>query len=902
MARVVHRVIRGLIALLRRNREEHELDEELHAYLDTAVERHMRAGLSREAATRAARVELGSATALKDHVRDAGWESRLESVWQDLRYAVRILRRSPGFTTVAVCSLAVGIGATTAIFTAVNALLLRPLPVDRPEQLVEVQGVRALVSFAMYRDLRSHQQVFTDMAVTARDSPKRLTTTEGTQTVRVDNVNVSVATGTYFSLLGLRPAAGRFFTPDDDRGTDSSESAGSVIVLSHAFWQRQFDSDPAIVGQTVLVDRSPCLVIGIAPRGFDGERAGSKPDAWVPLVPFTPANELEGRQGTFGSRIARLKPGVTREQAQISMTALFQQLLATEGIIKDDIDSRGIRLTSAEAGVETFVGVTYLRPLGIVMAVALLVLLIACANVANLLIARGARRQSELGIRLAIGCARGRLIRQLLTESLVLSALGAAAGVGVAYWGTTVLLQMLSLGEYPVTLDLAPDTRVLLFLVGLVVVTGIGFGMAPALMGSRLDPGASFAIRSRGIVSRRRFSHALVAIQVAVSLLLLVGAGLFISSLRNLYATDRGFTPDHVVLFDLQHNPRRTDPESLTRVAEDIHARVAGLAGVESASVSWIQLFSGRDQRMRLEIPGFTPPAATRGAGFISNEGIVRARFNPVSAGYFDTVGMTVLEGRGLESRDDATAPLVAVVNESMARAYFNGGALGRTFSTSEPTLDGRPLEIIGIVRDAKYNSIREPGRPMFYVPLSQMPRAVRSIEVRTQQPVGPLVASIRQALGDSIPDVMIRRVVTLSDQVTASLSAERLIMRLFGFFGAAALLLACIGLYGVLAYSVAQRTAEIGVRLALGATRRAIMRLVLGETAAMVITGVALGLVLALGATRLLARFLYGVTPTDLPSFAAAVTLLVATASVAAWLPSWRATRVDPTTALRDA
>ena len=901
MPRLVSRVIGGIRALFYRDRLEHDLDDELRAYLDAAVERHMQAGLSRDAAGRAARIELGSATAVKDHVRDAGWESGLESVWQDLRYAVRMLHRSIGFTAVAVCSLAVGIGATTAIFTLLNAILLRPLPVDHPEQLVEVQGQRALVSFAMYRDLRSHQQVFTDMAVTARDSPKRLTTTEGPRLVRVDNVNVSPATGSYFALLGLRPAAGRFFTPDDDRGTDSSESAGSVVVLSHAFWQRQFGGNPDIVGRTVLLDRSPCLVIGVAPPGFAGERVGSAPDAWVPLVPFTPANELEGREGTFGSRIARLKPGVTREQAEVSMTALFQQLLAAEGIVKDGIDTRGIRLRSAEAGVETFVGVTYLRPLGIVMVVALLVLLIACANVANLLIARGARRQSELGIRLAIGCGRGRLIRQLLTESLVLSTLGAIAGVGVASWGTTALVQMVSLREYPIAVALAPDTHVLLFLVGLVVATGIGFGMAPALMGSRFDPGASFATRSRGIVSRRRLSHALVTIQVAVSLLLLVGAGLFVSSLRNLYATDRGFMPDHVILVDLQNNPRQTDPESLARLAEDIHARVAGLAGVESASVSWIRLFSGRDQRMRLEIPGFTRPPAARGTGFISNEGVLRARFNPVSAGYFETVGMTVLEGRGLASRDDAAAPLVAVVNESMARAYFNSSALGRTFSTSERTLQGRLIEIVGIVRDAKYNHIRESTMPLFYVPLSQMPRPVRSIEVRTRQPVGPLVASIREALGNSVPDVMIRRVVTLSDQVDESLSAERLIMRLFGFFGAAALLLACIGLYGVLAYSVTQRTAEIGVRLALGATRRAIMRLVLGDTAAMVITGIVLGLVAALGATRLLARYLYGVTPTDGHTFAAAVALLIASASVAAWLPSWRATRVDPTLALRD-
>lgn len=901
MFRAARRVLAGLRALSGRDRVEQELDEELREYFQAAIDRHVAAGMSREAATRAARIEIGSTTAVKQHVREAGWESRLESVWQDVCYGVRMLRHSIGFTAVAVASLAIGIGATTALFTLLNALLLRPLPIDHPEQLVEVRGIRALISFPMYRDLRSHQQVFTDMTVTVRDTPKRLTKTDGNRRVRVDNVNVSLATGSYFSLLGLNPAAGRFFTPDDDRGTNSSESAGSVVVLSYAFWQREFAGREDVIGQTVFLDRSPCVVIGVAPRGFAGEHVGSVPDAWVPLVPFSPPNEIEGRQGTFGSRIARLKPGVTREQAEASMTALFRRLLAAEGFVKDGLDRRAIRLTSAESGVETFVSVTYLRPLGIVMAVALLVLLVACINIANLLIARGARRQNELGIRLAIGCGRGRLIRQLLTESLVLSALGAAAGVALAYWGTTVLVRMVNFAEYPIVLDLAPDGRVVLVLVGLTVATAIGFGIAPALIGSRFDRVASFRIRSREVASRRRISHTLVAIQVAVSLVLLVGAGLFIDSLRNLYATDRGFTQDHVLLVDLQHTPSRTDAESLTRVAEEIHARVAGLPGVESVSVSWIQLFSGRDQRIRVDIPDFTPSAVSRDTGFISQEGIVRARFNPVSAGYFETVGMTMIAGRDFARSDEASAaPLVAVVNESMARAYFNGNALGRTFSTSELSLKGRPIDIIGLVRDAKYNDIKEPMRPMFYMPLAQMPRPVRSIEVRTHQRIGPLFESIRHTLADAVPDVMIRRVVTLTDQVDRSLSAERLIMRLLGFFGAAALLLACIGLYGVLAYSVAQRTAEIGVRLALGATRRAITQLVLVDSAAIVIAGIAVGLVISLAATRLLAGFLYGITPTDARTLAAAIAMLAASAMVAAYLPSRRAARVDPAMTLR--
>jgi predicted permease len=768
----------------------------------------------------------------------------------------------------------------------------------------------------MYRDLREYQQVFTDFAVSVSDQPIRLTIEQTAgDAVRVDNVRVSKATGNYFRLLGISPLAGRFFTPDEDRGTNSSETAGSVIVLSYSFWQRQFGGDPRAIGRTVLVDRSPCRIIGVAPRGFMGERVGSSPDGWVPLVPFTPTNELEGRRGTFGFRFARLKPGVSLAHAQTAMTALFQRLLTAEGIITDDIQSRGILLRSASAGVRTLIGITYLTPLRIVMAVAVLVLLIACANIANLLIARGARRHGEIGVRLAIGCSRGRLNRQLLTESLVLSFIGAIAGVAFAYWGTTLLLQMVNLGGDPVWIDGSPDWRVLLFLLGMAVITGIGFGIAPALRTSRLAP-ASPLVSSAGRGATRtsqRVGHTLVTIQIALSLLLLVGAGLLVGSLQNLNAIERGFASNHVVLVDLQHTPRRTDPASLSRVAEDVQMRVSAIPGVESASVSCVLLFSGRDQRARLEIAGFTPPSSGReSVGFIDENGIPRARFNLVSPDYFRTVGMTLVEGRGIESRDGSAAPHVAVVNESMARAYFASvHAVGRTFVIPTPPAPNEPIEIVGVVRDAKYNSLREAMRPMFYLPLAQSPRswstppsssvALRSLEIRTRQPLGALSSPVRQALADVAPDIMIKRFVALSDQVDQSVSAERLIMRLSSFFGVVALLLACIGLYGVLAYSVTQRTSEIGVRLALGATPRAIMRLVLGNSATMVLTGVALGLLLAVGATRWLASFLYGVTPTDAGTFASAIALLVATASAAALIPSWRATRVDPTVALRD-
>jgi predicted permease len=899
------RVIGGIRALWHRKQVEGELDEELRSYLDIAADQKMAAGMSRPQALRAARLEMGSVEAVKDRVRDVGWESLVETFWQDVRYALRTLRKSPGFTTVAVLSLALGIGANTAVFTFLDALLLRPLPVSRPGELVALrpQPRGSFISFPMYLDLHAGQQVFTDVAATQGERAFRLTIPgAGGQSIELDNVPVGAATGNYFEMLGIRPAVGRFFMPDDDRGPNSSETMGSVIVLSDAFWSRQFGRDPHVLGRTILLDRSPCRVIGVAPHGFTGERVGSAPDAWVPLIPFNIPNNLEGRRGTFTAEIARLKPGVDRDQAQTVMTTLFQRLLTSEGIVQNGITGYGMVLEPAGAGIDSGVRFRYVTPLGIVMAIAMLVLLIACANVANLLIARGAWRQGELGVRLALGCGRGRLIRQLLTESLVLSAIGGASGVVVAYWGTQSLLRLVNAGPVPIRLDLTPDVRVFLFLTAVAVLAGVGFGMLPALRASRLDPSSSLrsARRGAGGVSGQRLSRILVTVQVALSLLLLVSAGLLVESFRNLHGIDWGFHPEQVVVFDLKHNPRTREPSALRGVATDIERRVRALPGVESASVSWILLFSTTDQRTALQIPGYVPPPEESARFSFIGENVVMVRYNPVSPKYFDTVGMTLIEGRGIEEHDRPGAPLVAVINESMARRYFGiAPAVGRTFVTVGPG-GNVPVQVVGVVRDAKYNNLRDDVMPMYYAPIAQLPRELRGLEVRTRQPLPSLAGSVRQAIADVTKDVMIQRVNTLADQVDRSLAADQLMMRLSSFFGVVALLLACVGLYGVLAYQVAQRTPEIGIRLALGATGAGIVQLVLRETAAVVAGGIVIGLALALSTTRLLTSFLFGLTPTDPATLAFATAVLVACATVAAYVPSRRAAGVDPNVALR--
>jgi predicted permease len=890
---------RRIAGLFRTRRRDAWLNDEIQAHLDLLTDEYVRRGMSGDAARAEARREFGGVEHMKDTYRDQRGLPFVDALVQDVRYGARMLRKSPGFTSVAVLSLALGIGANTAVFTFVDAILLRALPVWNPQELVQIKAQRrgdfGLVSFPMYRDLRDRQQVFTDISAGAGEMPFRLTIPDRDgHTAELDNMRVSLVSGNYFAVLGVRPSAGRLITPDDDRNPESSVSAGSVVVLSDGLWDRQFGRDPGVLGRTILIGQSACNVIGVAPRGFFGEVVGASPAVWVPLVPFSSPDDLDNRGGVFTSYVARLKPRVGRERAQAAMTVLFQQLLKAEGRVRDHVEDNTIALAAADAGIDNPLRRTYATPLRIVMAIVALVLLIACANIANLLLARAASRRGEIGVRLAIGCSRARLVGQLLTESVMLSALGALAGVGFAYWGTQTLLGMISFGPVPVRLDLTPDARVLTFLVAVGILTGVAFGLVPALRATRVDLAPSLQGARRGdagVPARQRLSRALVTAQVSLSLLLLIGAGLLIRSLHNLHNVDWGFRPEHVVVFDLAHNPQNRAPAALADVAWRAYERVKQIPGVESASVSGIMLFSPSDIGAGLTIRDYTPVAGER----------VTARYNSVSPGYFETVGMRLIDGRGIEDRDVQNGTPVAVINESLARKYFAGGrAVSRTMQIGRGTNASKPMEIVGVVRDAKYNNLREDAKPMFYVPFAQIPRQVRSVEVRTAESLPAITASVRQALADVSKDLMLRRVLSLSDQVDQSLAAERLIMRLCSFFGALALLLACVGLYGVMAYSVTQRTGEIGIRMALGATEHSILWLVLRETTRVVVVGVMVGVPLAFASTRLVSAFLFGLTATDPQTIALATLVLLTAAGVAAYLPARRAASVDPIVALR--
>src|SRR5882672_1703714 len=566
---------------------EDDLKDEIQAHLDLLAEEHERRGLSSAEARLAARRDFGGVEQMKEAYRDQRGFRWIDSLARDVRYTIRLLRKAPVFTAVAVFSLALGIGANTAVFTLLDALLLRTLPVRDSHELVEVtaqkHGEFAMISFPMYRDLRDLQDVFGGFVATAGETPYRVTIPDSAgSATELDNIPVGLVSGNYFEVLGVPPALGRFFTADDDRNPHSSEALGSVVVLSDVFWERQFGRDPRILERTISIGRSPCRVIGIAPRGFSGEVVGSSPAAWVPIVPFSSDDNLENRRGVFTAYMARLKPGVDRVRAQAAMTVLFQQLLRAEGRIRDHTEDFTIALADGATGLDVPLRRTFARPIRIVMAIVAVVLLIACANVANLLLARGAARQAEFGVRLAIGCSRRQLVAQVLTESVILSALGAFAGAAVAYGGSGALLGLISTGPAPVALDLQFGVRVFAFLAVVAIGSAVAFGLLPALRMTRVDPGPVLKKSLRAGLGgpAQRASRSFVSLQIALSLLLLIGAGLLLRSLQNLHRLDLGFRADSVLVFDLAHTPQQRDPASLSAVGSQVLRRIRQLPNV----------------------------------------------------------------------------------------------------------------------------------------------------------------------------------------------------------------------------------------------------------------------------------------------------------------------------------
>ena len=826
----------------------------------------------------------------------------LDALGQDLRYGTRMLLKAPGFTAVAVLSLAVGIGANTAIFSLIDKVLIRELPVEEPDRLVVVtanrgQGVLTGSNYPDFVDYRDRNEVFDGLVAYTQ---RALTLSEGGQAERIQGLIVS---GNYFSVLRVRPALGRGFLPEEDK----TASTHPVVVIGYGLWQRRFGADPGLVGKTVRLNAYPFTVVGIAPPEFNGTIAGGAPDVYVPIMmmaqiattPFDRSNLLFGprSRSLSGSLqvLGRLKPGVSREQAAAAMTTLGGQIARAHP--NADGSPRVEPQFLIEDGSRGHTNLLRdLRfPLQILMATVGLVLLIACANVANLLLARAGTRQKEIAIRLATGAGRMRLVRQLLTESVLLSTLGGAAGLALAISISGLIVSFTPPNDSAfssLTFDNRLDMRVLGFTVAISVLTGILFGLAPAFAASR--PDLVSALRDEATVFGKNRRHLnlrnlLVVGQVAVSVIVLVGAGLCVRSLRNLYAIDTGFDSTKVLVTSVDVSLSGYSRERGLQFYSELLERVQRLPGVEAVSLA-TQIALG---------DGFG--ATMRGEGYARKPGEdMSCDFNQIGPDYFHMMKIPLLEGREFGQSDTTNTPLVAIINQTAARRFWPGqSAIGRHVITGRPP-DEQARVVVAVVKDSKYRRLTEEVRPAVFIPFFQRYRGDMTLHVRTTGEPATMLAAVRrevQALDASLPLYNTR---TLEEQKTSSLYTSRLAATLLTMFGLLALLLAAVGLYGVMAYSVNRRRREIGIRLALGAQGYEVCRLVMGEGTTIVAVGLVLGLTGALAATRVVESFLYGVTPTDPIAFGSAAVLLSAAALVANYLPTRQASRVDPLTAMK--
>jgi predicted permease len=892
-------------------RKERDLTQEIEAYLELLIEQKIEQGLSPEEARRAALIELGGREQVKERVRNVSAGYQLETLWRDLRFGLQMLGRNPGFTAVAVLSLALGIGANTAIFSLMDAVLFKMLPVKNPEQLffLERAGVQrnrkegSGLSYAFFEQLRAQRE--TVAGACAFGGTFRVNVVADGQAEVAQGQLIS---GGFFATLGVNAFLGRTLTEDDDK----IPGGHPVAVISYNYWQRRFAGDPAILGKSVAAYGHPVTIVGVTPPDFFGVTVGEAPDLWAPaiqmLAQLSPGNSSEWYfDHSLEFVLARLKPEVTEQQAQAIGAGILQQTLAARSGSQLSPERRQAPLQQMVTLIPASLGLSRLReqfsePLRILMAVVGLILLIACANVANLLLARATARKKEIAVRLALGASRFRLIRQLFTESMLLAFIGGALGLLFALWGSDFLLALVGSGRDPVLLKLTLDLRVLGFTAAVSLLAGVLFGLAPAWRATRVDltPALKDAARGSGAGSRLGLGKTLVVVQVGLSLLLLICAGLFARSLGKLQWLDAGINRENVLL--VSTNPGMIGYREGRQIADlyqRMLERIKTIPGVRSASFSDQALLSGRGTNSSVVVQGRADPPEDNAD---SPDGTGIPFQCEVGPEYFETVGMAIQRGRGLTAQDDENAPRVAIINETFARYYFGDeNPIGRRFGDSLES--SGQMEIVGVVKDAKYNSLREPALRTYYTPYFQDPNRwgrATTFQIRTAADPTDVIAAVRQAAREIDSNLPLLNVKTLAKQVDETLVQERLIGAVSSFFGLLALLLAAIGIYGVMAYAVSQRTHEIGVRLALGAQRGAVLRMVLKQGMKLVLIGAGLGLAASLAVTRVIAGQLFDVSPTDPVTFIGAPMLLLIVALAACFAPARRATRVDPLVALK--
>ena len=840
---------------------------------------------------------------------------------QDLRYGLRTMRASPGLVIVAVLSLALGIGANTAIFTFINALILRALPVQDPQALVlfgpgDAQGNSDgfpdddmnLFSYSMYREFQEKNQVFTGVASVLSFNFGLHGTVAGSGSV--EPLQVQLVSGTYFNVLGVKPAIGRLLTEDDDQTSDGHP----VAVLGYAWWTSRFSRDPSVLGKAVNLGSTAYTIVGVAAPGFSGINVGDAPDLWAPLQMHDQIDrgphKVNDKFYRSQNIVARLKPGVSVPQAGANVNVLLKQILheyaaarpAPEQVrvegdkLEQDIQKAHITVNPAATGISPGLRDQFEKPLWMLMAIVGLVLLIACANIANLLLARGTNRQREIAVRMALGAGRTRLVRQFLTESLLLAVSGGVAGILFASWASRFLLSVISTGPKTTPLDISPDGRVLGFTLLVSLGTALLFGILPALRATRVELTPSLK-EGRGAMaaqSRTPLARALIVSQVALSLVLLLGAGLFVRSLINLVNVNTGFDRNGVLLFRVDLlSTGYSDEQRLGNLYRQVEAGVDALPGVRAASFSILTFGQGSwtSSAWAEDYPK-TPEHV--------------ASYNVVGPGYFATMGLPVLAGRDFTAGDTTASPKVAVINETMARQFFPGGSAvgGRFGMTSKDR--SHDIQVVGVVRDAKYLSLDEKRTSLAYYPYAQYTPDwgtglfLNDFEVRFSGDPQAMISEVRRAISNVNANLAIWDVRTLARQVDITIIYSRLVAQLSAFFGLLAVFLACLGIYGVTSYAVGRRTNEIGLRMALGAQRTDVLRMVLSEIALLVGLGLVLGVPAALGAGRWAASLLFGLKPSDPASIATAVVLLLAVAALAGYLPARRASKIDPMVALR--
>jgi predicted permease len=878
----------------RRKQFEADMDAELRVHIEVYVADLVRSGVSLEEAERRARVEFGSLEASKDECREAWGLQRLDELRADVRLAFRTIRRSPGFAAITVLSLALGIGANTAIFGVFDAVMLRLLPVRDPNQLVFVQMVgstgRDGPPYPFFELIREQATNFEAVSAFS-PSDIELTADRGRELAR--GVWVS---GNFYEMLGVQPLMGRSLTASDDGIVGKGGPDGAVAVISHAYWRQRFGSDPAMVGRTIYVYGHAVTIVGVMPTETMSLEPGRPVDLAVPMALADPV-KMRDRTSLWLLVAARLKPGVGAAQARAEADALFRAYMA-DVQIAPEARRRLFNHIDVAPAAKGLSGLRrqFSKPLTALMILAGLVLLAACVNMTNLMLARAVARQRDFAVRLAIGAGRWRLVRQNATEALVLVGAGAMLGVVLARMGETALAAFFAEGSNAIVLDLSLNARVLLFTLSLAVLSGLAVGIAPAIRAARLDPAAGLHGGSRSIAGNRvsmRLGRALVVVQVALSMVLLAGAGLFIRSLRQLEKVDLGFVREGILTLEIAPEQRLQGSSGWLAAQGDILERVRQIPGVRSAGLTTVSPMSGRDRGALVEVPGFAP----------QTEGDKRIHMAAISPGYFETLGVPVLLGRDFTISDHGGSLKVAILNETAARFYFGsanpiGGKVRFTNYARRDLL----YEVVGVVRDTLHDNLRDRASRFIYLPVPQSVEPIQRIGLaaRCAGDATGFSEPVRRQIQSAHPALLVTSASTMEKQIGQTLFRERLVATLSIAFGTVALVLASIGLYGILAYAVTRRTNEIGIRMALGATRNGVVWIILREGFALAGGGIFIGVPVVLAIGQVAKALLFGVEPFDPFALVSAALLLLVLAGVAAVLPGRRASLLDPSTALR--